>query len=88
MQRMISHAEPLPACRRGHVARHIHDARRVSAGGGHLVECQCSASSKHAEFDDALAEWCQAHGHPVPRVELQRPLPLGRASVTHLRASR
>lgn len=86
MQRMISHPEPLPPCRRGHAARHIHDARRASAGGGHLVECACSSTGKHAEFDDALREWSASQGHPAPRITPQRSLPL--ANVTHLRAAR
>lgn len=84
MQRMISHDTPLPACRNGHRARHMHDVRCESAGGGHLVECACSATAKHAEFDTALVEWCRANGHPVPHALLQAPLPL--SNVTHLRA--
>lgn len=86
MQRMISHPEGLPVCRRGHPARHIHDARATRAGGGHLVECACTATSKHAEYDDALAEWASTNGHPAPRREPQRSLPL--ANVTQLRAAR
>ena len=77
MQRMIAHPEGLPTCRHGHQARHIHDARALRAGGGHLVECRCSHTGKHADYDDALREWCQAHGHPAPSIEPQRPLPLG-----------
>lgn len=84
MQRMISHAEPLPACRNGHTPRHIHDKRRASAGGGHSVECRCNATTRHAEYEDALREWCVAHGHPAPVVEAQRPLPL---NVVQLRAA-
>jgi hypothetical protein len=56
-QRHISHPEPLPACAAGHSARHIHDLRSISAGGGHFVECRCRATGKHAESDMALAEW-------------------------------
>ena len=74
MQRMISHAEPLPTCRNGHVARHIHDARRASAGGGHLVECACSHTGRHAEFDDALREWRRTHGHRGPLVPVGSPV--------------
>ncbi|MFC3549425.1 hypothetical protein ACFOLC_00175 [Lysobacter cavernae] len=66
-QRQISHDEPLPACRRGHAARHIHDARRHDAGGGHLVECACSQTRKHAELDGALAEWKRMHQIRTPR---------------------
>lgn len=83
---MISHPEPLPPCKAGHTARHIHDVRRASAGGGHLVECPCSSTGKHAEFDDALGEWCQTHGHPVPRPAAQRVLPL--SNVTYMRAGK
>jgi hypothetical protein len=56
-QRHISHPEGLPACAAGHSARHILDLRGVDRGGGHLVECKCRATSKHAEPDAALAEW-------------------------------
>jgi hypothetical protein len=56
-QRHISHPEGLPACTAGHSARHIHDLRGVDRGGGHLVECKCRMTSKHAEPDAALAEW-------------------------------
>nr|WP_313244005.1 hypothetical protein [Stenotrophomonas rhizophila] len=56
-QRHISHPEGLPACAAGHSARHILDLRGVDRGGGHLVECKCRATSKHAEPGQALAEW-------------------------------
>ncbi|MHC9012140.1 hypothetical protein ACYX79_11005 [Stenotrophomonas rhizophila] len=56
-QRHISHPEPLPVCAAGHSARHIHDLRRISAGGGHFVECRCRATRKHADADTAIAEW-------------------------------
>lgn len=56
-QRHISHPEGLPACAAGHSARHILDLRGVDRGGGHLVECKCRATSKHADPDQALAEW-------------------------------
>lgn len=56
-QRHISHPEGLPNCAAGHSARHIHDLRGVAAGGGHLVECKCRATSKHADPGLALAEW-------------------------------
>lgn len=56
-QRHISHPEGLPACAAGHSARHILGLRGVDRGGGHLVECKCRATSKHAEPDLALAEW-------------------------------
>jgi len=56
-QKQISHPEGLPNCAAGHRARHIHDERRASAGGGHLVECCCRSTSKRADADAALAEW-------------------------------
>jgi len=56
-QRHISHPEPLPDCAAGHSARHIHDLRSISAGGGHFVECRCRATRKHEEPGQALAEW-------------------------------
>lgn len=56
-QRQISHPEGLPACAAGHRARHIHDMRCTSAGGGHLVECCCRSTSKKAGAEAALAEW-------------------------------
>jgi hypothetical protein len=56
-QKQISHPEGLPNCAAGHRARHIHDERRASAGGGHLVECCCRSTSKTADADAALAEW-------------------------------
>lgn len=56
-QKQISHPEGLPNCAAGHRARHIHDGRRASAGGGHLVECCCRSTSKKADADAALAEW-------------------------------
>ncbi|WP_311266618.1 MULTISPECIES: hypothetical protein [unclassified Xanthomonas] len=83
MQRMISHATPLPLCRIGHTARHIHDQRSLQAGGGHLVECACSASSKHGAFDDALREWCRQQGRPTPKTNPQQQLPID--NVTRLR---
>jgi hypothetical protein len=58
-QKQISHPEGLPNCAAGHRARHIHDMRCTSAGGGHLVECCCRSTSKKADADAALAEWRQ-----------------------------
>lgn len=85
-QRQITHREGLPPCARGHAARHILDSRRPSAGGGHLIECQCHATIKYAEFDDALEQWCRDNGHAVPNRAPQRRLPLG--NVFHLGATR
>lgn len=56
-QEHISHPEGLPNCADGHRARHIHDKRCASAGGGHLVECACRSTSKHADPDKAIAAW-------------------------------
>ncbi|MCX2892169.1 hypothetical protein ORG27_01070 [Stenotrophomonas lactitubi] len=56
-QKQISHPEGLPNCAAGHRARHIHDMRCTSAGGGHLVECCCRSTSKKADADAALTEW-------------------------------
>ncbi len=56
-QKHISHPEGLPACAAGHRARHIHDLRGPAAGGGHLVECACRATSKSQDPEKALAEW-------------------------------
>ncbi|MCU1204284.1 hypothetical protein JAK25_10310 [Stenotrophomonas maltophilia] len=56
-QEHISHPEGLPNCAAGHRARHIHDKRRASAGGGHLVECACRSTSKHLDPDKAIAAW-------------------------------
>lgn len=60
MYRMIPSRVPLPTCRNGHAARHILDARK---GGSHLVECACSQTGRHADFDAALAEWRRTQGH-------------------------
>ena len=56
-QKQIGHPEGLPNCAVGHRARHIHDERRASAGGGHLVECCCRSPSKKSDAEAALAEW-------------------------------
>jgi hypothetical protein len=56
-QEHISHPEGLPNCAAGHRARHIHDKRCASAGGGHLVECACRSTSRHADPDAAIAAW-------------------------------
>ena len=66
-QRQVDHATPLPACRQGHPARHILDCRRASAGGGHFVECSCSVTSKHADFEAALQDWKRQNRIRTPR---------------------
>ncbi|AEM51096.1 hypothetical protein [Stenotrophomonas maltophilia] len=71
-QEHISHPEGLPNCAAGHRARHIHDKRCASAGGGHLVECACRSTSKHADPDKAIAAWRRlnrpARGSRAPAV--------------------
>ncbi|HHV7321775.1 MULTISPECIES: hypothetical protein [Stenotrophomonas] len=63
-QEHISHPEGLPNCAAGHRARHIHDKRCASAGGGHLVECACRSTSKHADPDKAIAAWRRLNRPP------------------------
>jgi len=63
-QRHISHPEPLPDCAAGHSARHIHDLCELAAGGGHVVECRCRHTRKHAESDAAIAEWRRVNRQP------------------------
>lgn len=57
MQVHITHDFELPACKSGHAARHIHDRRCLRAGGGHFVECACSQTRRHLEFEQARREW-------------------------------
>lgn len=66
-QEHISHPEGLSNCAAGHRARHIHDKRSASAGGGCLVECACRSTSNHADPDMAIAAWRRLNlpcGHP------------------------
>lgn len=65
-QRQVTHEHPLPTCLTGHAARHMHDARRASAGGGHFIECQCGSTCKHADFPAALRDWLRMQGHRGP----------------------
>ncbi|MBN5173099.1 hypothetical protein JY430_13335 [Stenotrophomonas maltophilia] len=71
-QEHISHPEGLPNCAAGHRARHIHDKRCAAAGGGHLVECACRSTSKHADPDKAIEAWTR----------LNRPARSARASAS------
>lgn len=66
MQFMISHEKPLQACQAGHAARHMHDKRRMEAGGDHNIECKCSHTGRHNDFDGALREWEQMHAPAKP----------------------
>lgn len=65
-QKQISHFEGLPNCAAGHRARHIHDLRGpgAGAGGGHLVECACRSTSKHANPDKAIEAWRRLNRPP------------------------
>lgn len=67
MQRMVTHHEPIVPCSKGHAARHMHDLRRASAGGGHGIECACSHTARHEDFERALAEWEQMHRKPAAK---------------------
>jgi hypothetical protein len=74
-QRQITHpAGTLPACAAGHAARHIHDMRCASAGGGHFVECECRRTARHAEIDAALVEWKRLNRHRKPRTPKAEPI--------------
>lgn len=63
-QEHISHPEGLPNCAAGHRARHIRDKRCASAGGGHLVECACRSTSKHADPEKAIEAWRRLNRPP------------------------
>ncbi len=74
-QKHISHPEGLPNCAAGHRARHIHDLRGPAAGGGHLIECACRATTKSQDPEKALAEWRRINrparsARPVPAPEV------------------
>ena len=96
-QCQIDHPEGLPPCAAGHGARHIHDGRCASAGGGHFVECRCKKTAKHADPDEALASWRRLNRParsarkarlPVePDNILQMPLRLNHAELPRRRAS-
>ncbi|QNR96688.1 hypothetical protein ICJ04_14475 [Stenotrophomonas sp. 169] len=70
----IDHPEGLSPCAAGHSARHIHDGRSSSAGGGHFVECRCTKTAKHAAPDAALPSWRQ----------MNRPVRSTRKAVAHV----
>lgn len=78
-QRQVTHDFDLPSCSAGHAARHMHDLRGAHAGGGHFLECQCRQTMRHADLDQALAEWCRLNDKRKPRI------PRGSASVVQLR---
>lgn len=60
-QQHITHDFELPPCTSGHRARHLHDQRCLRAGGGHFVECACSQTKRHLDFEKAMAEWKRMH---------------------------
>ncbi|WP_181713635.1 hypothetical protein [Xanthomonas oryzae] len=66
-QRQVDHDIPLPPCTNGHLARHMLDARRHAAGGGHFIECVCGRTQKHPSFELAMTEWRRAHRIRAPR---------------------
>ncbi|WP_207911784.1 hypothetical protein [Stenotrophomonas sp. ATCM1_4] len=99
MQCMISHESPLPRCALGHQANHIHDKRRAISGGGHNIECKCSHTGRHEQFEDALSEWCRMQGValpaaetarapvvPLPEARQAREVPVDRGTITSLNA--
>lgn len=68
-QRQITHSDDvLPPCAAGHPARHIHDMRCASAGGGNFLECECRRTARHADLDGALVEWKRLNKHRKPRI--------------------
>lgn len=62
-------------CPNRHPVRYIHDLRRDSAGGGHLIECRCSTTAKHPSFDLAWAHWHKQHGLQPAAASVEGPLP-------------
>jgi hypothetical protein len=66
-QRQVDHERPLPRCHAGHLARHIHDCRQPTSGGGHFIECRCGATKRCADFETALQEWKRMHRVRTPR---------------------
>ncbi|WP_181142600.1 hypothetical protein [Xanthomonas arboricola] len=66
-QRQVDHNGVLPPCANGHVARHMLDARRLEAGGGHFIECVCGRTQKHPSYELAMTEWRRAHRIRAPR---------------------
>lgn len=73
-QRQISHQVTLPTCINGHTARHMHDQRAASAGGGHLLECECRQTAKHVCVGDALQQWRRINITRRPRVRRIEPV--------------
>lgn len=67
-QRQVDHGPPLPPCRNAHKARHMLDARRPEAGGGHFLECACGRTQKQPTFALALREWIRVNGTTAPMI--------------------
>ena len=62
-------------CPDRHPVRYIHDLRRESAGGGHIIECRCSTTAKHPSFDLAWVHWHKQHGLLPPAAAVEESLP-------------
>ena len=62
-------------CPDRHPVRYIHDLRRESAGGGHIIECRCSTTAKHPSFDLAWVHWHKQHGLQPPAAAVEESLP-------------
>ncbi len=62
-------------CPGRHPVRYIHDLRRESAGGGHIIECRCSTTAKHPSFNIAWAHWYKQHGLQPTAAAVEEPLP-------------
>lgn len=69
-QRQVDHHSALPLCRTGHAARHMLDARRKEAGGGHFIECACGRTHKHPHYAAALREWVRINGTAAAAIAL------------------
>lgn len=62
-------------CPDRHPVRYIHDLRRESAGGGHIIECRCSTTAKHPSFDLAWMHWHKQHGLLPPAAAVEESMP-------------
>lgn len=73
-QRQKAPPRSIAACPSGHPVRYIHDLRREGSGGGHFIECRCSATAKHPTFDLAWAHWHKQHGLHAAAAAAEEPL--------------
>lgn len=68
-QREYDPPRVIPHCSSGHRPRYIFDARRLASGGGHTIQCRCSATPKAPSFDLAWAHWHKMQRvYPLPEV--------------------